>query len=74
MLLGGASKKMYEFVRKELQVPFLDEEHVLAGVDDLVAGDEGTAPSVGMYVTKVYESMKSGRLYEVVSECLAEVK
>ncbi|KAK8867750.1 phenylalanine ammonia-lyase [Apiospora arundinis] len=74
MLLGGASKKMYEFVRKELQVPFLDEAHVLAGVDDLVAGDEGTAPSVGMYVTKVYESMKSGRLYEVVSECLAEVK
>ncbi|KAK7955999.1 L-Aspartase-like protein [Apiospora aurea] len=74
MLLGSASKRMYEFVRKELQVPFLDEAHVLAGVEDLVAGDESMAPSVGMYVTKVYESIRSGKLYEVVKECLSGVK
>ncbi|KAK8127391.1 hypothetical protein PG984_008499 [Apiospora sp. TS-2023a] len=82
MLLGNAAKRMYEFVRHELQVPFLDEAHVLAGVEDLGdtmgmrmgMGDETKAPSVGMYVTKVYESMKSGRLYEVVAGCVAEVK
>ncbi|KAK8080766.1 phenylalanine ammonia-lyase [Apiospora hydei] len=74
MLLGSASKRMYEFVRKELRVPFLDEAHVLAGVEDLAAGDEATAPSVGMYITKVYESMRSGKLYEVVKECLSDVK
>lgn len=73
MLLGGASKKMYVFVREELQVPFLDEAHVLAGVEELETGDEATQPSVGMYVTRVYESMRSGKLYEVVSECLSEV-
>ncbi|KAK7958097.1 hypothetical protein PG988_012945 [Apiospora saccharicola] len=82
MLLGSAAKRMYEFVRHELQVPFLDEAHVLqeAGVEDLGGamgmgmGDETKAPSVGMYVTEVYESMKSGRLYEVVAGCIAEVK
>lgn len=74
MLLGGAAKRMYEFVRQELQVPFLDEAHVLAGVEDLALGDETKAPSVGMYVTRVYESMKSGRLYQVVAGCIAEVK
>ncbi|KAK8119566.1 phenylalanine ammonia-lyase [Apiospora kogelbergensis] len=73
MLLGGASKKMYVFVCEELQVPFLDEAHVLAGVEELETGDEATQPSVGMYVTRVYESMRSGKLYEVVSECLSEV-
>ncbi|KAK8052185.1 hypothetical protein PG993_003570 [Apiospora rasikravindrae] len=74
MLLGSASKRMYEFVRKELQVPFLDEGHMLAGVQDLADRDESQAPSVGMYVTKVYESMRSGKLYEVVMECLSDVK
>ncbi|KAK8042822.1 L-Aspartase-like protein [Apiospora phragmitis] len=74
MLLGSASRRMYDFVRKELQVPFLDEAHVLAAAEDLAAGDESNAPSVGMYFTRVYESMKSGKLYEVVMECLSEVK
>ncbi|KAK7926957.1 phenylalanine ammonia-lyase [Apiospora marii] len=73
LLLGSAARKMYEFVRQEVRVPFLDEAHVLAGVEDLAMGDETKAPSVGMYVTKVYESMKSGRLYEVVAECIAEL-
>ncbi|KAM7183486.1 phenylalanine ammonia-lyase [Naviculisporaceae sp. PSN 640] len=63
MYIGRGSQRMYDFVRKELGVPFLSEEH-LAATDEVV--ESGETPSIGLYNTRVYESIRSGRLYEVV--------
>ena len=80
--LGKASTRLYNFVRKNLRVPFMKEATIMtpevevAGFDfdgDGDGGRSGGAPSMGGYVTVVYESMRSGALYEVVGECLAEV-
>lgn len=65
--LGMASKRMYSFVRGELGVPLITEA--------LVAGDVGEAsggvsPSVGQYNTVVYEAIRSGRLYDIATDCL----
>lgn len=69
--LGVASKRMYAFVRNELAVPFLDEAHL--ATKDVVYDGVIASPSIGLYNTRVYEAIRSGRVYEVVMECLAEV-
>lgn len=85
--LGAASARMYTFVRKKLRVPFLQEATITT--PDVEAGgfdfdNDGsrtqggsvhgkTSPSVGGYVTTVYEAMRSGELYAVVGECLRAV-
>ncbi|KAF1919304.1 L-Aspartase-like protein [Ampelomyces quisqualis] len=69
--LGQASRRMYRFLRDELEIPFLGEEH-LASTE--AATTDGVTPSIGLYNTRVYESITSGRLYHVVLESLAEVK
>jgi len=69
--LGVASKRMYNFVRHELGVPFLDEAHLAS--KETVYDDKIASPSIGLYNTRVYEAIRSGRLYEVVMECLTEV-
>ncbi|RYP20583.1 hypothetical protein DL765_002740 [Monosporascus sp. GIB2] len=68
--LGQASRRMYRFVRKDLGIPFLGEEH-LASTE--AATLDGVTPSIGLYNTRVYESIRSGRLYDVVLESLKEV-
>ncbi|KAH4116043.1 hypothetical protein HBI46_055100 [Parastagonospora nodorum] len=68
--LGHASRRMYRFVRNDLGIPFLGEEH-LASTD--AATPDGVTPSIGLYNTRVYESIRSGRLYQVVLESLREV-
>ncbi|KAM7212720.1 L-Aspartase-like protein, partial [Rhypophila decipiens] len=69
--IGRGGRKMYEFVRKELGVPFLGEKH-LAQQEAVV--ESGEAPSIGLYNTRVYESIRSGRLYELVIQCLREAE
>ncbi|WQF90184.1 Putative aromatic amino acid lyase, L-Aspartase, fumarase/histidase [Colletotrichum destructivum] len=69
--IGQASRRMYRFIRHDLGVPFLGEEH-LASTDPVVV--DGVSPSMGLYNTRVYESIRSGRLYEVVLDCLEEVE
>lgn len=69
--IGQASRRMYRFIRKDLGVPFLDEMH-LASTE--AATPDGATPSIGLYNTQVYESIRSGRLYDVVLESLQEVE
>jgi phenylalanine ammonia-lyase len=68
--LGHASRRMYRFLRNDLGIPFLGEEH-LASTE--AATPDGVTPSIGLYNTRVYESIRSGRLYNVVLESLREV-
>ena len=69
--IGPASQRMYRFIREDLGVPFLGEEH-LASPEAVTL--DGITPSVGLYNTRVYESIRSGRLYDVVLTTLKEVE
>lgn len=81
--LGAASARMYTFVRTGLKVPFLPEAAITTpdvetgGFDfdggSVKGGVAKTAPSMGGFVTMVYEAMRSGELYVVVGECLQAV-
>lgn len=68
--IGRAAQRMYRFIRKDLGVPFLGEEHLAS---TKAATLDGVSPSIGLYNTRVYESIRSGRLYDVVLESLQEV-
>lgn len=69
--IGPASQRMYRFIREDLGVPFLGEEH-LASTEAMTP--DGITPSIGLYNTRVYESIRSGRLYDVVLTALKEVE
>ena len=69
--IGPASQRMYRFIREDLGVPFLGEEH-LASTEAVTL--DGVTPSIGMYNTRVYESIRSGGLYDVVLAALKEVE
>ncbi|KAI0812965.1 L-Aspartase-like protein [Xylaria sp. FL0064] len=69
--IGQASRRMYNFIRKDLGIPFLSEEH-LASTETVTL--DGVTPSIGLYNTRVYESIRSGRLYNVVLESIKEAK
>ncbi|KAI1354742.1 L-Aspartase-like protein [Xylaria sp. FL0043] len=69
--IGQASRRMYHFIRKDLGIPLLGEEH-LASTEAVTL--DGVTPSIGLYNTRVYESIRSGRLYNVVLESIKEVK
>lgn len=81
--LGMASARMHAFVRARLKVPFLHEAIITtpdvekAGFDFDAGRVQGsvaqTSPSMGGFVTTVYEAMSSGELYVVVGECLQAV-
>jgi phenylalanine ammonia-lyase len=80
--LGAASKRMYTFVRKELNIPFIGNSSLSTPRGELVDGEEeygfggGETKRQGMNVgdlnTEVYRSQRSGALYSVVVECLKE--
>lgn len=69
--IGRASQRMYRFIRKDLDIPFLGETK-LASTD--AATPDGVTPSIGLYNTQVYESIRSGRLYDVVLKSLQEME
>ena len=69
--IGRASQRMYRFIRKDLGIPFLGEAK-LASTE--AATPDGVTPSMGLYNTRVYESIRSGRLYDNVLESLQEIK
>ncbi|KAL2047569.1 hypothetical protein ABVK25_011391 [Lepraria finkii] len=69
--IGPTSQRMYRFIREDLGVPFLGEEHL--ALTEAVTLD-GVTPSIGLYNTRVYESIRSGRLYGVVLTALKEVE
>lgn len=69
--IGQASRRMYRFIRRDLGIPFLGEAQ-LSSTE--AARPDGVTPSMGLYNTRVYESIRSGRLYDVVLESLQEVE
>ncbi|KAK3311843.1 L-Aspartase-like protein [Apodospora peruviana] len=56
--LGLAAKKVYDFVRGELKVPFITE--ALVSGDAETGSDKIVSPSVGHYTTIVYDAIRSG--------------
>lgn len=69
--LGQASKKIYSFVRHELRVPFHRGlvEHPTPG--DVML-DWRAKKTIGSWVGIIYESLRDGRLYEVLMDALIE--
>ena len=71
LYISPTSQRMYRFIREDLGVPFLGEEH-LASTKAVTL--DAVTPSIGLYNTRVYESIRSGRLYDVVLSALKEVE
>ena len=84
--LGKASRRMYQYIRDTLGIPFLHTALLLGQSKadniseinkDIVVNGEGshesTAFTTGDLLTRIYESIMSGDLYAPVMECLAEV-
>lgn len=70
--LGEASKRLYNYVRHDLGIPFLKRETTSgpnAGPFDEAAGYEGTT---GSMMTIIYDTIRSGELYVPIMECLRE--
>ena len=80
--LGVASAQMYRFVRRRLQVPFVQEatistpkaENIEIQIGYMDGFDAGSTPTMGTFATTIYESMRSGELYATIMDCLQEVK
>lgn len=85
--LGFASNKMYKFIRVELGIPFIRTEdlamaeelsgaynfdsfqkEVVEGQGDVVKAP----PTIGGYITQIYEALRNGVLYEPAMQCLKE--
>ncbi|KAK6199095.1 hypothetical protein LQW54_010077 [Pestalotiopsis sp. IQ-011] len=71
-LLGSAAKKVYDFVRRDLKVPFITEALVSGMAEEDDSGR--VSPSVGQYNTVVYEAIRSGALSNVVADCIQAVR
>ena len=82
--LGSASRRMYAFIRDELSVPFMRIEAIatpyaepsgpqLNGNKPHALDLDEEPPTMGTYMTAIYQSMRSGALYSVVVDCLREV-
>ena len=78
-LLGLGAQRMYKFVRKDLEIPFIREstfaipEPALSATHHNDARDTRVLPTIGGVVTKVYQSMRNGKCYSAAMECLANV-
>lgn len=75
-ILGGAASFMYQFVRKRLGVPFFGEDHLRTPepelCDDFVANGDlngHDSPTVGSFITILYEAIRNGALNEAVVQC-----
>ena len=71
--LGSASRRMYDFVRRELGVPFQTVYSKTWNPDATWMDPSSNSASVGSFVTKIYTAIRSGALYVPVMECLREV-
>lgn len=79
--LGVASQRIYVFVRKTLQVPFLRSAHIRtpypeAAYSDAEVNTEGYSncnphfETVGSYISTLYGALRNGELYGPAMECL----
>lgn len=77
--LGHGTRQMYDFVRKQLKVPFIREQSIRTpdpeaefepGMDD--GADGGlVGMKIGEYNTRVHDSIKDGLMYPVIASILA---
>lgn len=80
--LGSASRRVYEFVRKTLKVPFLVTANIRTPCSEVegemsVEGECGYntgSMTVGSYIGSLYDALRDGRFYGMVVECLREVQ
>ena len=61
--LGSASLRMYNYVRKDLKVPFHK------GLADRPTKDNGLK-TIGSNISIIYEAMRVGQLYDILIMCL----
>ena len=80
--LGSAACRMYRFLREHLDVPFIGNEHITTPRQDRDGfnwGQEGAeqdaskGTTMGKMIAKVFDSMRSGAIYPVVIDCIADV-
>ena len=78
-LLGSAACRMYRFVRDTLGVPFFGENYIRTPTTELAEGNPGqnsdyaNPPTVGTLISTVYDSIRTGALYNTVMECFREI-
>ncbi|KAL8668542.1 MAG: hypothetical protein Q9168_006834 [Polycauliona sp. 1 TL-2023] len=83
--LGVASRRLYTFVRDQLQVPFLRPAHIrtpypevaqahVAVTGDVLPSPEPPLNTVGSYVSAIHAALRSGELYGVAMECLRDAQ
>jgi phenylalanine ammonia-lyase len=84
-LLGSASRRVYNFVRGRLAVPFI-RAYNLRSPDPEPADGYGDVPypqgrnvnkdsmTTGSYITILYEAIRNGSLYVPIMECLREAQ
>ena len=80
--IGIASRRMYQYLREEVGVPFIGNETITTPSDEVGRfnwGEEGKAQdsrrgtTMGTMTSKVFETMRNGELYHVVMDCVADV-
>ncbi|KAI5859563.1 phenylalanine and histidine ammonia-lyase [Durotheca rogersii] len=76
-LLGKASKAVYTFLRRTLNVPLLATRHLMTPKLDVSEGGLGArgaqAPTVGSYTGAVSRALRDGTLAKVAADVLAGV-
>ena len=76
-LIGRAGRRMYDYTRKELEVPFVVPETLRTpkrGKAAEVYEDGVRGITMGDLNGRVRQAMATGDLYQIVVECLKEVK
>ncbi len=70
-MLGQAGKKMYNFVREDLRIPFVGPETLTTPTS---GKEKGPGITMGDLNGRVREAMADGALYKVVVDCLREAE
>ncbi|KAL8658899.1 MAG: hypothetical protein Q9202_007368 [Teloschistes flavicans] len=70
--LGNASRHMYEYVRKDLGIPFL-RTAMLRHAHQEEEEERPPAYTTGDLITKIAEAIRSGKLYAPVMESVAQL-
>jgi phenylalanine ammonia-lyase len=74
--LGIASRHIYKFIRKRLEVPFLREDTIKNPSDESIefqSTDIRGPVTVGSFITVIYQSIRTSGFYSVVVDCLQDV-
>ena len=76
-LLGTASSRLYNFVRKELGIPFLRTSTMMQA-EGCLGNHSFDRPEFGLttgeLISSIYQSIRTRGLYGPVMECLAQVE